>query len=360
MNSKLDRYVFFRLMGITLFVLLMLIFIFIIIDFSENSDDFTDRGATMADIFGIYYLNYIPEMIRLVIPLAVFVACLFLTGQMTDRLEIVSLKAAGVSLYRLAIPYVVYAILLMMIVSYLDGFVIPNSNAERIAFEEKFLKKRTEKVDRSKIYRQESDDTIFHINSFDENSKTAYRVQVVEFQGDSISRTMNIERMIWMPEQKKWQLIDVEERIFTSMGFTYQYADSADTTLNILPRDLARTTSDIYQLTYPEAISYINSIRRSGASQAELPQVQFYGRLAYPLSILVLTIVGFAIASVRRPGGKGFYIAAGLVISFLYLAFMKVIEPFGGQGAMTPLIAALLPHALFFLLGIVLLINTRK
>jgi lipopolysaccharide export system permease protein len=144
------------------------------------------------------------------------------------------------------------------------------------------------------------------------------------------------------------------------MGFTYQYTDSSDTTLNILPRDLARTTSDIYQLTYPEAVNYIASIERTGANKAELPQVQFYGRLAYPFSILVLTIIGFAIASVRRPGGRGFHIAAGLTISFMYLALMKVIEPFGGQGAIPPLLAAILPHLLFFLLGIGLLVTARK
>lgn len=360
MNKKLDRYIFFRLATISIFVLMVLIFIFLVLDFSENSDDFTDKGATMAEVFGTYYLNYIPEMIRLVSPVAVFVACLYLTGQMADRLEIISIKAAGISLYRLTLPYIAFALLLMCVISYLDGFVIPHANSKRIAFENKYLKKRTEKVDRSRVYRQESENTIFHINSFDVSNQTAYRVQMVEFKGDSVSKTMHIERMVWQDDEKQWQLIDVEERTFTPLGFTYQYSDSANIVLNILPRDLARTTSDIYQLTYPQAINYIAAIERSGASGAELPKIQFYGRLVYPVSILVLTIVGFAIASVRRPGGKGVHIAAGLTISFLYLALMKVIEPFGAQGAMAPTIAALLPHLVFFLLGVGLLFAARK
>jgi lipopolysaccharide export system permease protein len=103
--NKIDRYTFFRMLGITVFVLGVLIFIFIVIDFSENSDDFTDKGATLVDIFGVYYLNYIPEIIRLVTPVAIFVACLYLTGQMADRLEITALKAAGVSLYRLLVSW---------------------------------------------------------------------------------------------------------------------------------------------------------------------------------------------------------------------------------------------------------------
>lgn len=360
MINKIDRYVFIRLLSITIFVLGVLIFIFIVIDFSENSDDFTDKGATFAEIFGVYYLNYIPEMIRLVIPVAIFVACLYLTGQMADRLEITALKAAGISLYRLIVPYLIFGFLMFGIISYLDGFVIPDANSKRIAFQERYLSDKSEKVDRSRLYRQESANTIFDINSFDAKNQTGYRIEVIEFEGDSIKKTMDIQRMIWEQEEKLWQFLDVEEKVFTPQGYERQYYDSMKVTLNILPRDLARTTSDIYQLNYLEAYNYIQSIKRSGASRSELPEVQFYGRLAYPFSIIVSIVVGFAIASVRRRGGRGFHIAAGLTISFLYLALMKVIEPFGGEGAMAPWLAASLPHLLFFLVGLVLLITARK
>ncbi len=139
MIKKIDRYIFLRLLAITLFVLMALVFIFVVIDFSENSEDFTDKGATFAQIFGIYYFNYIPEIIRLIIPVAVFIACLYLTGQMAERLEIVALKAAGISLYRLLLPYLIFALLMTCIISYLDGFVIPDANEKRIAFESEYL-----------------------------------------------------------------------------------------------------------------------------------------------------------------------------------------------------------------------------
>ena len=74
----------------------------------------------------------------------------------------------------------------------------------------------------------------------------------------------------------------------------------------------------------------------------------------------MVIIVGFSVASVRRRGGKGIYIAAGLTISFLYLAFMKIAEPFGAHGSITPLLATILPHATFFILGIFLLVQARK
>ncbi|MDZ7692937.1 MAG: LptF/LptG family permease [Balneolaceae bacterium] len=104
----------------------------------------------------------------------------------------------------------------------------------------------------------------------------------------------------------------------------------------------------------------MQSIERSGASGITLPQIQFYGRLAYPFLIIVVTIIGFSLASVRRRGGKGFHIAAGLAISFLYLAFMKVIEPFGRAGAIEPIVAAADSSCIFCIVGIVLLITAEK
>lgn len=360
MTKKIDRYIFFRMLGITLFVMVALIFIFVVIHFSEHSEDFTDQGATFAQIFGVYYLNYIPDIIRLIIPVAVFVACLYLTGQMTERLEITALKAAGVSLYRLLLPYLVFALSMTAIISLLDGFVIPNTNETRIAFESKYLQGESESIDNNRIFRQESENTIFKINYFNDDDQTGHRVQVVRFQDDSVSETLFIQKMNWDPQSQKWKLRDVDKRTFNAQGYTLTHIDSMDTTLNIYPRDLARKTSDIYQLTYPEAENYIQSLKRSGAGNISLPKVQLFGRYAYPFSIVVVTIVGFALASVRRSGGKGFYIAAGLVVSFLYLVMMKVIEPFGGKGEIAPWLAAILPHLIFFITGIGLLVQARK
>lgn len=360
MTKKLDRYIFFRLISITLFVVLVLVFIFIVIDFSENSEDFTDKGATFAQIFGTYYLNYIPEIIRLIIPVAAFTACLYLTGQMAERLEITALKAAGISLYRLLLPYLAFAFLASASISYLDGFVIPHANQKRIAFETKYLQGRSTSVDRNQIFRQESEQSIFKISYFNTTEQIGYRVDVFRFRGDSVSETLYIQRMIWEPDSSQWKLENIRKRNFTPGGYTETHIDSVDTTLNILPRDLARKTSDIYQLTYPEAENYINSIERTGAGNVALPKVQLYSRYAYPFSIIVVTILGFALASVRRSGGKGFYIAAGLSVSFLYLVMMKVIEPFGGKGEIDPLLAAVLPHIIFLIIGIGVLIHSRK
>lgn len=358
--KKLDRYIFFRILVLTVFMLAVLIFIFILIDFSENSDDFADRGAEMAQIWNDYYLNYIPEMIRLVIPVAVFTACLFLTGQMTERLEIIAIKASGISLYRLVLPYILIGIFLASIISYLDAYIIPEANSERIEFEQEYLAKGSERIDRGGIFRQDSDSTVLNINFYDANSNTGYRIFFTEFEGNKISRITQAQRMLWIDSTSTWVTDRAVTRVMKEKEVEVISTEREVFDINILPRDLARRTSDIYQLTYPKAIAYIESIERIGAGGIELPKVQLYGRMAYPFSIIVVSLIGFALAADKRKGGKGFYIAAGLGISFIYLVLMKVIEPFGAAGTVSPMFAAVFPHVFFLIVGLLLLLFTRK
>lgn len=341
-------------------MLAVLICIFILIDFSENSDDFADKGATFAQIWNQYYFNYIPEMIRLVIPVAVFTACLFLTGQMTERLEIIAIKASGISLYRLVIPYILIGIFLAGIISYLDAYIIPEANSERIEFEQQYLSKGNERIDRGGIFRQDSDSTVLNINFYDPNTNVGYRVFLTEFKGNEIDRITQAGRMMWVDSTSNWITDRSTIRIMKDKEVEVQTAEREVFDINILPRDLARRTTDIYQLTYPKAIQYIRSIERIGAGGISLPKVQLYGRIAYPVSIIIVCLIGFALAADKRKGGKGFYIAAGLAISFIYLVLMKVIEPFGAAGTLSPMFAAVFPHVFFLFVGILLLLLTKK
>ncbi len=338
----------------------VLICIFILIDFSENSDDFADKGATLAQIWNQYYFNYIPDMVRQVSPLAVFTACLFLTGQMTERLEIIAIKASGISLYRLVVPYILIGVFFAGIISYLDAYIIPEANSERIEFEQQYLSKGSERIDRGGIFRQDSDSTILNINFFDPNTNTGYRVELTEFNGNEIERITSSSRMMWVDSTENWITDRAVIRVMHDKKVESYNTEREVFDINILPRDLARRTSDIYQLTYPRAFQYIQSIERIGAGGVSLPKVQLYSRMAYPISIIVVCLIGFALAADKRKGGKGFYIAAGLAISFIYLVLMKVIEPFGAAGTLPPIFAAVFPHVFFMIVGILLLLFTRK
>lgn len=350
-----------RLLVTSLFVTGVLIAIFILIDFSENSDDFADAGASMGQIWSEYYLNYIPEMVRLVSPIALFIACLFLAGQMSERLEITAIKAAGISLYRLSLPFLLLATLLAGIVAWLDSEILPHANRDRLAFEQEYLDNQTDYIDRGSVFRQESSGRIFQVGHYSAQSATGYRMVLTEFDETSqIRRVLSANRIDWIDSLQVWEAARFTDRTYLEEGYRDTTGENLALDLNLYPRDLARRSSDIYQLSWSEATEYIASIDRSGAGVIELPQVQLYGRMAYPFSLVIVTLIGFSLATERRKGGRGFYIAMGLTISFLYLALIKIMEPLGASGAMDPLWASLLPHLTFLLAGSTLFLIVKK
>ncbi len=360
MTTRIDRSILSRLTMITGLVLLLLILIFIVIDYSENSDDFTDRGASLPVIWSEYYVPYIPEIIRLVSPVAVFTASLLIMGLMTQRNEWTALKGSGVSLFRIQRPFLMFGILIAGMVFTLDGFVIPPATAKRLNFEREYIMTRSDRVENSTIYRQESADRLITINFYSPIDSTAHRIFIYRFDGEKIAETYEVQRMRYESSTGKWLMYDVKRTVFDSVTVSRTRIDRIDTTWAVYPRDLARTTTEILQLTYPDAIDYIASLRRVGVGGLEQPLVQFYGRLAYPLSILIVTMLGVAIASIRFNGGTGMHLGIGLAVSFLYLAMMKLIEPFGYSGLLSPIVTILFPHMFFMVTTLIVVWRAPK
>lgn len=353
--NRFDRHIIGRLSVYTAFLTMVLIGIFIMVDFSENSDDFIDKGASAGAILRDYYLHYVPEMVRLVAPLAAFIACLFLTTRKAERLEWIALKSSGVSLYRLFLPYLLYGLSFSAIISLLDSSVVPQSNSLRFQFEQQYMSKGSDKLDRGTLYRQISDSSVIHMNFFDANSKTIYRARIVTFEGDQVHQIRSANRLHWADSLAVWKTDRLNTKTFGDKTYAEKDTTGVLLDLNLLPKDLSRRTSDVYQLTYGEAFDYIEATRRVGAGGLALPQTKLFSRITYPISIFTLVLIGFAVAGKRRRGGKGFFIAFGFVVTILYLVATKMAEPFGTNEVISPLSAAIIPHLLFLAGGLVML-----
>ncbi|MEO1478729.1 MAG: LptF/LptG family permease, partial [Bacteroidota bacterium] len=72
--TTFDRHIILRFSIASVFLIALLIVFFVVLDYVEYIDDFIDRGATQKQVFGTYYLNYIPEIVKLTSPLALFLA----------------------------------------------------------------------------------------------------------------------------------------------------------------------------------------------------------------------------------------------------------------------------------------------
>lgn len=360
--TTFDWHIVKRLLKGFLFFVGALIIFFIVLHWVEYSDDFLDRGATVREVFTVFYPSYIPEIVRLTSPLALFLSCIYLTGTLAQELQLIALQTSGVSLYRLLRPYVGVGLLVTVFMFGFNGWVVPQTNEVVVQYENEYLNPSQRSTETSEIHRQNDPETILSVGYYDRDRKRAHRVSLQTFDESSrLVERVDAERMEWIDSLKTWRLEDVTRRSFWSQGLKRKTTSSSvDTTLQIYPRDLARSQNDVAAMTIPAAANYLNALQRAGVGQLERQQVAYYNKFAYPLANLILILLGVPLAAVRRRGGQAVQFAIGLLIAFVYLSIQKLSEPFGYSGALDPAVTAWLPHFIFALIVLAVLWRTRK
>lgn len=348
-------------LGFLLLIGVLIVF-FIVLHYVEYIDDFFDRGATMEQVFLTYYPSYIPEIIKLTSPLALFLACVYLTSKLAQSLQITALQVSGVSLYRLLRPYVVVATLVTGLMFWFNGWVVPRTNQVRLEFERQYMRDAPAEIDVNDIHRQNHPGNFISVRYFDRGSNVAHDVSIQRFDdARHLVARIDADRMAWVDSLAKWQIVGAVVHRFTPEGLAERYrVAQLDTALQILPRDFARTQHDVESMSIPDAKQYIQDLERSGASNLGVSRVGYYVKFAYPLANLILVLIGVPLAAVRRRGGQAVQIGLGLLTAFAYLALQKITEPFGYSGMLPPALTAWLPHVLFLAVALLVLARARK
>ena len=359
--TTFERHIVERLLKGFFFFIGALIIFFIVLHWVEYSDDFLDGGATIAEVFKIFYPSYIPEIVRLTSPLALFLSCIYVTSTLAKELQLIALQTTGVSLYRLMRPYVLVGFGVTIFMFGFNGWVVPRTNEVVVRYENEYLPHGNEPRNTSEVHRRESPGTILSVGYYDRSRKRAHDVSLQHFDGDTrLASRLDAERMEWVDSLGTWRMDDVVRRTFSDGHLQSERQSTLDTTLQVYPRDLARSQTDVAAMTIPSARNYLLALRRAGVGHLERPLVAYYNKFAYPFANLILVLIGVPLASVRRRGGQAIQFAIGLMTAFLYLSLQKLTEPFGYAGALPPALTAWLPHVTFAIVALAILWRTRK
>ena len=118
----LDFYIIRKFLLTFVTAISLIIIIVIVVDVSENIQDFLDGKAPLMEIITGYYLNFIPYFVNLFSPLFTFIAVIYFTSKLSGKSEIVAMFNAGMSLYRMLLPYLLSAIMIGIMSFYLVIF----------------------------------------------------------------------------------------------------------------------------------------------------------------------------------------------------------------------------------------------
>ncbi len=358
----IDRYIISQFVAHFLFALVAIILVFIVIDLMENLDKFIDRDVPAATIVR-YYFFFIPEMIKSMIPVAMLLSSLFTTGRLSNQNELVAIKASGMSLYRFMVPFLFVGIIVTALSVYFNGWIVPISNKQKFHIERVHLSKHLESLPRYNIYLQESPVRFLSLGYFDESQNSVSRVSIQEFSDTNYSimlRRFDARLMSWRAADRQWILNDVAARSFDGTREIIERFDSLTIPeLRFNPDDLLKKQLKPDEMDYFELGDFIEIQRRAGQETARW-QIDYYSKISFPFASIVVIFFGIPFSAQKRRGGMALQFAIGVLITFLYMACMKVSEVMGHSGQYNPLFMAWLPNLLFLAAGLVNIFRVRK
>ncbi len=349
----LDRYLIKQFIQTLLFALLAFTLLFVVIDMMEKLGDFLDQDVP-TQIIVQYYVVFAPEIIRLMTPVALLLSSLFTAGKMTNLNEMTAIKAGGVSLYRFMMPFIATAFLISIFSVYFGGYVVPAANKHRIFIEKNYMKKDAGYFG-SNIFFQDSKTRIVSINYYDLNSATANQVSIQDFDPADktklISRTDAL-RMKYDAKNNDWEMYEAIQRKFSDSGESLQkYHILEFKNLNFKPQDVIKKQRKLDEMTLSDLKNFADEQLRTGNDPTPT-MIEYHSRIAFAFASIVVVLFGLPISTNRRRGGLSIQLGINLLITFLYLVFMKVSQAFGKSGVLNPLLTAWFANFIFLIAAV--------
>ena len=349
--KRIDRYFLRQFLLAAFFSLLAFIILFVVIDLMENLDDFLDRHATIM-IISRYYFFFIPEIIKLMIPVAMLLSALFITSRFSTYNELTALKSSGVSLYRFMVPVVLVAFLVSGISVYFNGWVVPFANKRKLEMARTYFQKNIEYVSKSNIFIQDSRTRILSIGMFDDRRNVAQNVSIQDFDWNDLTRLearYDAQQMQWDTTTRSWNLINCVARRFDLGTETIRsYAVYNIGQLNFSPEDIRKKQERPEEMDYTDLRDFVTSQQRAGHDVSRW-LVDLYGKISFPFASVIVVLFGIPFSSIRRRSGPGVEVGIAIAVCFLYMALLQIGQAFGYNGDLHPLLTAWLANIVFFI-----------
>lgn len=338
--------------------------IFFVFDLFAIIERVTAGKVSFADV-PYLVINAIPAIISYeMMHLASLIAAILTVYDMNTHLELIVLKTSGISFKRIIIAPMVIAFTVSMSLFAFTEFVSINTFNNKV---EAFRKADGYIISKNRnniFYR--SDNQFFRISNVDGYNNRVINLQVVTIKDDNIVEIMNAERGYYDVETG-WTLETVvinkveKGEVVEYARYVPNFEESIEDFLKyrIISDNLTQEQEDFGKtLTFKEVRDNISFLQAAGGNYKRLLSHIYNQRIAYPFSVVIMTLIGFCILSGFSRSGKGNSILMGMLIGFAYYVSIEIARAIGISGALPIFIAAWIPNIIFLLIGLYYLFNS--
>jgi|SRR5581483_1005372 lipopolysaccharide export system permease protein len=372
----LDRYLLRELLIPLGFCLCGFLIFWIAFDLFGSIGDYQSKGLFIGDVAEIYIVR-IPEFLVTILPIVLLLALLYTLTNHARHNELTAIRAAGVSLWRICVGYLVVGLVLSLVLFALNELWVPNSAemAERI------MQRRTPTK----------------MGAFDKDVQTKLGLKNGRDGRTWFVESYNLRTHVMTGPQVDWTLPDGSRcRVIArhaeyrdgmwTFGDAQEYRSApgggSDSVLvmqtnSLVMPEFSETPDEFKrendfnnrlarlprgqspEIPVSELLDYLRLHPDQSKAGRERLYTQLFGRLATPWTCLVVVVIAipFGAASGRRNVFVG--VASSIVICFAFYVLQRVCLAMGIGGALPPFLAAWLPNLSFGIAGLWMMARVR-
>ena len=355
----LDRYIlkeFLKFVGITSISFIVL---FLIVDLFGRIKNFSINQATAAQIAS-YLIFSIPMIISYILPPAVLLSTLLTYSSLSKFSEVTAMKANGISIYRIAVPPLIFTIFLSISLFFFNELIAPAAEQRK----ENVLHAEIEKQKASGFFKKHEiwylgDNAIYNFKIFFANKDILKGITLNYLNPDfTLKARIDADTGEWKNNQ--WVFYNVLSTHFDKNNMPV-LERSKELIINIpeKPNDFKIIQKDAENMGYFELRKYVNKIQSDGYD-VQLYLVALQGKIAVPFVTIILVIIGVSFSlRLERSGGVMQSIGVGIVIGFSYFVFHAFGMTLGRSGMLPALLAAWAANIIFSVAAALLFYRVR-
>ena len=324
--AKFDRYMLGQLMLLFGFFALVLVAVYWINNAIQLFDELIADGHS-AWVFLEFSALSLPKIIALILPMAGFVAAIYVTNRLSNDSELVVMQATGYSSLRMARPVIAFGIILVIMGAILSHVLVPLAS-ERLKDRERAVSGSVSaRLMRDGVFLHPTEGVTFYIRKISDAGEL-HDVFLADLRQPDREVTYTSERAYLLRSEDGPRLVMLD-----GMAQTYDPTTRALSTTNFheLIRDVSglvlETQAGRRKLSYvttPEMLSDPVRVAAESKRSTEHVTQEIRWRMAQALLCLVTVLIGQG--AMLAAGFSRFGVGPHVVTAVVLLVIVKIIE----------------------------------
>jgi len=346
----IDRYIGKSVLAGSLMALLVLLSLSAFFTFVDQLGDL--KGDYSAFKAFEYTLFILPRKGYELFHTSILLGTLMSLGSLANNSELIVLRAAGLSIARIAFSVMKAGLLLMLLGIFLGEVVAPSAENHAQKIRATAISGSQSIRSGSAVWSKNKQNYIKIGNVYPDSRLSDIGIYTFD-ERHNLVRIIRAKHAVY--KESTWHLKSGIETLFEKQRFTQKQFDVKQWDDLVQPEMLDAITVKAQNLSIVSLFRYVQYLKKNQLDAAQY-ELAFWVKVVKPFSVLVMLLIAlpFVFGSLRSTS-IGQRLVVGVLIGLGFHLFNQALNHIGVGYGLNPVLSALLPSLLFVLAGTVAL-----